>query len=106
MMASSRTSSTYCTSPVSVRETRGAIVVGSSSRMGLSEGRTEPFAAHMRVHLGRRERGMPEQLLDGAQVRTALEQVGGHGVPQPVWPDVGRPVDQRIVRRIVHRAVG
>src|SRR5450756_670239 len=48
----------------------------------------------MRVHLGRRERGMPEELLDGAQVRTALEQVGGHSVPQPVRPDVGRRVDQ------------
>src|SRR5450756_693376 len=94
MMASTRTSSTYCTKPVSVRETAGAIVAGSSSWVGLGKGRTEPFAAHVRVHLGRRERGMPEELLDGAQVRTALEQVGGHGVPQPVWPDVGRPVDQ------------
>src|SRR5450759_5875339 len=56
MMASTRTSSTYCTRPVSVRQTRRAIVVGSSSWMGLSEGRTEPFTAdavsytHLRAH--------------------------------------------------------
>ena len=36
------------------------------------------------VHLGGRERAVPEQLLDHAQVGAALEQVGGEGVTEPV----------------------
>ena len=44
----------------------------------------------MRVELGRRQRGVPEQLLHRPQVGASLEQVGGGGVPQPVRADVGR----------------
>ena len=35
----------------------------------------QPFAAHTRIDLRRRDVGMAEHLLDYAQVRTALEQM-------------------------------
>ena len=38
----------------------------------------------VRVHLCRRERAVTEQLLDGAQVGAALEQVRGKRVPEAV----------------------
>ena len=64
--------------------------------------RPQPLDAHMRVDLGRCERSVTEQLLNAAEVGTALEQVGGRAVPQAVRPEVGRarhggqpPVDDR-----------
>ena len=37
-----------------------------------------------RVHLRGGHRGMAQQLLDHADVRTALKQVGGKGMPEGV----------------------
>jgi len=45
-------------------------------------------ARKMRVALGRRKGGMPEQFLDDAEIGPALEQVGGERVPQGVRRDV------------------
>jgi hypothetical protein len=44
----------------------------------------QPAPRQVRVALGRRQRRVTEQLLDDADVRTALEQVGREGVPQRV----------------------
>jgi hypothetical protein len=44
----------------------------------------QPERVHVAVHLSRRERAVPEQLLDHAQVGAALEQVGGEGAAQTV----------------------
>ena len=44
----------------------------------------QALAVHVAVDLRRRERGMAEQLLDRAQVGSALEQVRCEGVAQPV----------------------
>jgi hypothetical protein len=53
----------------------------------------QPRNGDMGVELGGRQRRVAEQFLHDAQVRAALEQMGGRAVPQPVRPDVGRPVD-------------
>ena len=45
---------------------------------------TQAPTVHVAVHLRRRERAVPEQLLDHAQVGAALEQVRGESVPEPV----------------------
>src|SRR5680860_88872 len=57
--------------------------------------RLEMVAGEMGVHLGRRQVGVAEQLLDGAQVGAAFEQVGGVRVTQRVW--VQRPA---VVERV------
>src|SRR5262245_7917818 len=44
----------------------------------------QPAPVDMAVQLRRRERAVPEQLLDRAQVGAALEQMGRERVPQPV----------------------
>src|ERR671930_1943492 len=44
----------------------------------------ETGRVHVAVHLGRRERAVPEQLLDRPQVGAALEEVGRERVPQAV----------------------
>jgi hypothetical protein len=46
-----------------------------------------PPVAHVRVELGRAEVGVPEHLLDAAEIRAALEQVGGERVPEEVRVD-------------------
>ena len=53
-------------------------------RMSLAIGRPEPLGGHMGVDLRRGQRGVTEQLLHGAQVGSALEQVGRGAVTQPV----------------------
>src|SRR4051794_27467361 len=62
----------------------------SGARMRLRVDRTKPFDRHMRVDLGRREASVAQQLLNGPEVRAALQDVGGRRVPQAVRPDVGR----------------
>jgi hypothetical protein len=54
--------------------------------MGLPVGGGQPLDRNVGVDLRARQRGMAEDLLHAAQVGTALQQVGGGGVPQPVWP--------------------
>ena len=49
---------------------------------------TQPLRLDPRVHLGGRHAGVPQQLLDRAQVGAALEQMGGEGVAQRVRGDV------------------
>ena len=44
-----------------------------------------------RVHLRGRYRRMPEQLLYYADIGTAVEQVGGEGMPQYVRRPFGQP---------------
>src|SRR5919202_374350 len=56
----------------------------SRPRVGARIGQLEPPRLHPRVGLGRGQRGVAEQLLDGPQVGPALEQVGGERVPQRV----------------------
>src|SRR3546814_79219 len=44
----------------------------------------QPGSVDGGVALGGRQRGVPQQFLDGAQVAAAAEQVGGEGVPERV----------------------
>ena len=41
--------------------------------------------ADMGVFLGGGERGVTEQLLDGAQVGAPFQHVGGEGMPEGMW---------------------
>ena len=61
--------------------------------MRLLEGGPQPGVGDVGVDLRRGQRGVTEQLLDAAQVGSALQQVGGHRVPQPVRTEVGGAVD-------------
>ena len=47
-------------------------------------GLDEMLGADMRVDLRRGHRGMPEQFLHGAHVRTPLDEMGGERMPQRV----------------------
>ncbi len=69
---------------------RSRPVAASGARVRLLVGPAQPVGGDVGVELGRRQRGVAEQLLHRAQVGAALEQVGGGGVPQPVRPEVGR----------------
>jgi len=73
---------------------------GASPRMRERERRAQALHGYVRVPLGGREGGMAEQLLNRAQVRTALEHMGRRGVPQAVRAEVGHP---RLCRQSVHR---
>ena len=42
------------------------------------------LVAHVRVQLGRGEVGVPEHLLDAAEIGATLEQMGGERVPEEV----------------------
>jgi hypothetical protein len=48
----------------------------------------ETFDGDVRVTLRGLQRGVPQKLLDCAQVRTALKEVGCGGVAHSVWCDV------------------
>ena len=59
--------------------------------MGLAVAGLEALDRHVRVDLGGGGRGMTEDLLDAAQVGTALEQVGRRTVSYTVRPGkIGR----------------
>src|SRR5688572_2875319 len=45
----------------------------------------QPPRVDVAVHLRGRERAVAEQLLDDAEIGSALEQVRGEGVSQPMW---------------------
>lgn len=53
----------------------------SGARVGLLEGGAQAFHGDVRVDLGRREAGMPEDLLHRAEVGAALEHMRGRAVP-------------------------
>src|SRR5260370_27821985 len=67
----------------------------SGPRMGLMVNRDQPVDGDVRIDLRRRERGMPEDLLDTAQVSAALEEMGGGGMPQPVRAGVRHRTGRR-----------
>src|SRR5271166_1998666 len=54
------------------------------SWMMLLINRPEPVEREMRVHLGGRDVGMPEDRLHRAQVRAVFDHVSGAGMPQHV----------------------
>ena len=57
--------------------------------MGRSVGLPQARGIDTSVDLGRRYRGVAEQLLDRAQVRPAFQQMGGEAVAQGVRRDAG-----------------
>jgi hypothetical protein len=57
--------------------------------VGLAVGGAETVDGDVRVDLGGREGGVAEELLDGAEVGAAGEEVGGCGVPEAVRAQVG-----------------
>jgi hypothetical protein len=63
----------------------------SGTGVSLLKGWPQPFVRYVGVDLRRRQRCVTEHLLNTAQVGTALQEVGRHGMPQTVWPKVGRP---------------
>lgn len=73
---------------------------GSSPRVRLGEGRSQAFGADVRVSLGGSERRVAEYLLDGPQIRAAVQKMRGRGMPQIVRRYVGNtrarcePVDR------------
>ena len=67
---------------------RSSLVRRSGARVRLPVGLPQPVGGDVGVELGRRQRGVAEQLLDRPQVGPALEQVGGGGVAEPVGSDV------------------
>jgi len=48
----------------------------------------EPLAAHVRVDLRRRDLAMPQHELDGAQIRSPFQKMGGKRMPQDMRADV------------------
>ena len=68
--------------------------------VGLVVHRPQPGDGDVRVQLRGSQRRVAEQFLHDAQVRAALEQMGGGAVAQPVRADVGRTVDRG--DRLVH----
>ncbi len=54
--------------------------------------RAQPRHGDVGVELRGGQAGVAQQLLHDTQVGTALEQMGGRAVPQPVRADVGRAV--------------
>ncbi len=59
--------------------------------MRLSVCRHQALVGDMGIDLRRGQRGVTQDLLDATQVGAALEQMGGHGVPESVWSKIGRP---------------
>ena len=60
----------------------------SGPRMGPAINIPDPLPGQMRVQLGRGDTRMTEQLLDGAQIRAALHQVGRKAVTQHVGSQI------------------
>ena len=80
--------------------------LGSRPGVGLQISRAQPFHRDVRVDLRGREAGVTEDLLHGAQVGAAFEQVGRGGVAQPVRPQVGsaRQLGQMLVHQPADRS--
>lgn len=67
--------------------------------MGLRECSTEPICADVGVALRGLQGGVAEDLLDAAQIRTAVEKMRGGGMAQIVGGNIGHP---RAAGRTVH----
>ena len=52
--------------------------------MSLLIGSSQPFGGDMGIDLGGPQRCVPEKFLNAAQIRTAIQEVGGSRVPQGV----------------------
>ena len=48
---------------------------------------TQGFAVEMRIDLSGADALVSQHLLDGPQMSTTFQQVGGEGVPEGVWTD-------------------
>src|SRR2546428_7706207 len=68
-----------------------------SARMALAVRPPEPSRLYPSVGLSRTDAGVPQQLLDRAQVRAALEQVRRVRVAEGVWGDAG-PRNRELAR--------
>src|SRR5437016_4763958 len=78
------------TLPHLARDLPCAFSYSSKGNLGarvLRDHRLEAFAVDVGIDLRGRDVGVAEHRLDGAQIRTALEQVGGETVPQRVRID-------------------
>src|SRR5882757_4629930 len=64
------------------RPVASACHISSSPRMSAAIDLEQTFAIDGGVDLRRRQGGMPEQLLDRAQIAAAREQMGGEGMAQ------------------------
>src|SRR3954451_11977050 len=69
---------------------------GSGPWVALRVGGPKPGGLYPSVDLGRGDRGVAEQLLDGPEVGAAVEQVGREGVAQGVRGDAA--VDRGVAR--------
>ena len=76
-------------------ETRFLDTRASRAWVGLFEPGPEAFGGDVGIDLRRRERGMAEVFLDGAQVGAALDEVRGGTVSQSVRRQRRRAVDGR-----------
>ena len=79
----------------SAREDRAALTAPSRARVGAEVLLADMRAVHVRVDLGRRDVGVAEHLLDGAQIGAALEEMGrermAQGVGMQAVPADGAP---------------
>jgi hypothetical protein len=75
-------------------DARDAGASGSGAGVRLVIRPLQSVNGDMSVDLGGRERSVPQQLLDGAQVGAALEQVRGCGVPQSMRAEIGCVLDR------------
>src|SRR4029079_12024449 len=71
--------------PIGITHSAGASLSGP--RVGPTVHVPDPLTGEMRVELRGGDTRMPEQLLDDAQVRSALEEVGRERVAQRVRTD-------------------
>jgi len=67
----------------------------SGAGEGLGVGRAQALWCDVGVALRRRQGGVPQDLLDTAQVGPSAEHVGGSGVAQPVGAEVRDPGGSR-----------
>ena len=102
---SSRASRAGVVSSRAVRTRERARVLRLRARVRAVVHAAQPPGIDVAVDLRRRERAVPEQLLDRAQVGTSLEQVGRVRVTQPVRvPE--EPAERRSCRAASHARRG
>src|SRR3954449_3742220 len=89
------TSSEFCSrhGPAEAGELIDTIEWPSGARVRLTVRLAQPVGRDVGVDLGGRRIIKKKQLLDGAQIRSTLEQMGGGGVPQAVRTEVRRTRD-------------
>ena len=66
-----------------------------AARKSLGNGAFEPIGREMRINLRGGQACMPQQLLDRAQVRSALEQIGRKSMAHRMRGDIGRDTRKR-----------